>query len=658
MKEPDLKWIRFRLHWVLGLSGLLFLIIVFRATQLQLWEGPKLAKIARNEIQKQIPRTHKRGAIFDRNRFELALTVEMESIFAQPKGIKDVNEVSGQLSPVLAIEQKRLSQLLSQSKPFVFLKRRATPSQCEAVKAQGMEGVAFTKEAQRFYPYLDLACHVIGFVGADPNGLEGLERQYNTFLKSPYLYEPSVRDALGRSLYLNDMETIQENEGLSLVLTLDKNIQYLAEKELKKGVIKAQAKGGMAIVMNPKTGEVLAMANQPSFNLNGFKEIPPSFRRNQALTDTFEPGSTFKTFLLAAALEEKKFGINDMIFCENGSYRVGNHVIHDVHRYGWLSFQDVIKVSSNIGATKIGKKVGPKTFHAYIKKFGFGRETGIDLPGEVGAVVWPYQRWGEIEASNICFGQGITVTALQLTAALGAIANDGRLMKPYLVQKILDQKGQPVKSFTPQPVRQVLSPDTARLMRQLLVRVTEPGGTATLAAIEGFQVGGKTGTAQKVNPATRRYAPGKSLSTFMGFLPAENPSLVIVIVIDEPKGSHYGGVVAGPVFKAIGEQTLSLLGQKRIMAPPPVQHLPVQQNPWLLAQRHLEEAGPLTGEIQNKKIMPDVRGMSMRKVLEVMKDYEVPVVLVGTGKAVSQRPLPGSLLSQRTPCQVQFHPVL
>ncbi len=664
MREPEFKRVRFRLYGVFGLCCLLFVVIIGRAVQLQLWEGPKLARIAKSEIEKLIPRSNKRGVIYDRNRFELAMTVEMESIFAQPKEIESLQEVSHQLGPILSMDRKHLSNLLHQSKPFVYLKRRATPNEYEAVKAMGLEGVAFTKEGQRFYPYMDLACHVIGFVGMDPNGLEGLERQYNSYLKSPYLYEPSVRDALGRALYLNDMESIQENEGLSLVLTLDKNIQYFTEKELKKGVIKSQAKEGFAIVLNPKSGEILALANYPSYNLNTFQKAPPASRRNQALTDTFEPGSTFKTFLLSGALEEKTVSPNDMIFCENGNYRVGNHVIHDAHPHGWLSVQDVIKVSSNIGATKIGKKLGPKTFYTYIKNFGFGKQTAIDLPGEVNGVVWPYNRWGEIEAANICFGQGVTVTGIQLASALGAIANDGRLMKPYVVRQILDQKGNPVKQFPPQPVRQVISPETARLMRTLLTRVTEPGGTATQAAIEGISVAGKTGTAQKVSPETKRYAPGRYISTFMGFLPAEAPSLVIVVVVDEPKGSHYGGVVSAPIFKGIAEQSLSILGIRR-----PAQTVPQGQPdeplyqkpdmaPLLMAQKAGEEEKVSAEDLQNKRIMPDIRGMSMRKVLELMRSYEIPVVLRGSGKAVAQSPLPGTVLGQRTRCQIQFQPVL
>jgi cell division protein FtsI (penicillin-binding protein 3) len=659
MRDPEFKAILSRLYWVFGLCCFLFLIIIGRALQLQLWEGPKLARIAKGEIEKMVPRSHKRGVIYDRNRFELAMTIEMESVFAQPKEIKNVQQVSGLLAPLLSLDQGRLSGLLNQPKPFVYLKRRATPSECQAIRAKEVEGVAFTKEAQRFYPYTDLASHVIGFIGLDPNGLEGLERQYNSYLKSPYLYEPSVRDALGRALYLNDMESVQENEGLSLVSTLDKNIQYLAEKELKKGVLKAQAKGGMALVLDPKTGEILALANYPTYNLNAFQQVPAAYRRNQVLTDTFEPGSTFKTFLLAAALEEKKFTVDDMIFCENGAYQVGKHVIHDVHRYGWLSFQDVIKVSSNIGATKIGKKLGTKTFYTYIKNFGFGRETGLDLPGEVSGVVWPYHRWGEIEASNICFGQGVTVTAIQMAAALGAICNDGLLMRPRLVRQVLDQKGNPVKHLPPRPVRQVITPETARLMRTLLGRVTEPGGTATQAAIEGIQVGGKTGTAQKVSSETRRYAPGKYISTFMGFVPVDNPALVVLVVVDEPRGSHYGGVVAAPVFKGIAEQSLAILGIRR-MGPAPVE--PFQENPdmtsYLMAQKAREEESVRSADFQNSQTMPDVRGMSMRKVLEVMKVYEIPVTLSGSGKAVNQSPLPGAALTRKSRCLVQFQPLI
>jgi cell division protein FtsI (penicillin-binding protein 3) len=660
MRNLEFKWVHRRLYVVLGLCGFLFVVIICRSVQLQLLEGAKLSRIARGEIEKMIPRPHKRGVIFDRNHFELAMTVDMESIFVQPNRIKNVQEISGHLGSLLSLNRKQLSAIVTKSKPFVYLKRRATPDECEAVRAQNIEGVGFNMESQRFYPNKELASQVIGFVGTDSNGLEGLEKEYDSYLKSPYLYEPSVRDALGRSLYLYGMESIQENEGLSLVLTLDKSIQYFTEKELKKGVLKAKARGGMAVVLNPKTGEILALANYPTYNLNIFNQSPPSYRRNQAITDTFEPGSTFKTFLMAAALEEKKFSLNDMIFCENGIYRVGSHVIHDAHPHGWLSFQDVLKVSSNIGAIKVGKKVGAKTFYTYIKNFGFGKETRIDLPGEVNGLVWPYTHWGEIESANICFGQGVSVTGIQLACALGAIANDGRLMKPFLVKQILDQKGLPVKQFYPQPVRQVLSPETARVMRQILTRVTEPGGTAPLAAIDGIQVGGKTGTAQKVSPETRHYAPGKYISTFMGFLPAESPTMLIMVVLDEPRGSHYGGVVSAPIFKAIAEQALPIMGIRRKAPVFPEGPLPNKPGitPWVLAQKAGEDTGLSSEELQNKKIMPDVRGMSMRKVLEVMKGYEIPVALKGSGKAVMQSPLPGTILGRKTGCRIQFQPVL
>ena len=287
MKEVESNRSRTRLFWVSGLCCFLFVVIIGRAVQLQLWQGPKLSKIAKAEMEKMIPRSHKRGVIYDRNRFELALTIEMESVFAQPREIKSIEQVSNRLGPLLALDQKRLSGLLRQPKPFVYLKRRATPEECEAVRAQDEEGIAFTKEAQRFYPYKDLACHLIGFVGMDPNGLEGLEKKYDSYLKSPYLFEPTVRDALGRALYLNGMESIQENEGLSLVLTLDKNIQYLTEKELKKGVIKSQAKGGVAIVLNPKSGELLALANYPSYNLNAYRQGSARFSKEPGLDRYF-----------------------------------------------------------------------------------------------------------------------------------------------------------------------------------------------------------------------------------------------------------------------------------------------------------------------------------------------------------------------------------
>jgi cell division protein FtsI (penicillin-binding protein 3) len=427
------------------------------------------------------------------------------------------------------------------------------------------------------------------------------------------------------------------------------------EKELKKAVQAWSAKGGMAVVMNPKTGEILALALQPTFDPNHASQSSDEVRRNRAIADTFEPGSTFKVFSLAAALEERVASPREMFFCENGSYLVGGKTIHDAHKHGWLSLSDIIKVSSNIGASKVGRKLGKNKLYRYLKSFGFGAKTGVDLPGEVPGVLTTPRTWSEVGLANISFGQGVSVTALQLTSALAAMANGGVLMKPYVVKAVLEPNGGVLKENQPKIVRRVVSPETTGTVDQILKTVMDEGGTGRAARLSDYEAAGKTGTAQKALANGRGYSE-KRVGSFFGFAPLDNPQVAILVVIDEPQGNSFGGVVAAPAFKAMAEQVLPSMGvyprgvtylakagsartarRAENISPLPVQHAPVAV---------AEEPG----------VMPDFAGKTMRQVMLTAQRLGLDLKLVGSGKAISQNPPPGQVLQGQTRGVVKFAP--
>jgi cell division protein FtsI (penicillin-binding protein 3) len=416
----------------------------------------------------------------------------------------------------------------------------------------------------------------------------------------------------------------------------------------------------MVVVMDPRTGEILAMAGQPSFDPNRFSAYPAHLLKNRNIVDTFEPGSTFKPFLLAAALEEGVTSPKDVFFCENGTYPVGGRVIHDVHKYGWLSLGEIIKVSSNIGAAKVGKKLGRGRYHHYLKSFGFGSKTGIDLPGEVSGFLPPPQHWSEIGLANISFGQGVSMTLLQLTNALSAIANGGSLMRPYIVRAVLDSEGNILKENRPKVIRRVISPETARTVATIMKTVTEEGGTGKAGSVAGYDVAGKTGTAQKASATGRGYSD-KRIGSFIGFAPAGNPQVVIAIVIDEPEGIRYGGVVAAPAFKAIAEQILPYLGAypqgtMYLVAEPKGKTNPVLFAESLPSGNARQVVGGDFAEAPG--VMPDFSGKSIRQVVQTAQRLGLELRFVGSGKAVAQNPPAGYILQGETRGVVRFQPSL
>jgi cell division protein FtsI (penicillin-binding protein 3) len=402
--------------------------------------------------------------------------------------------------------------------------------------------------------------------------------------------------------------------------------------------------------MDPRTGEILALANVPLFDPNLFLHSSPSSWRNRAVCDSFEPGSTFKTVLAAAALEEGLGRESDTFDCEGGSYRAGSTTIHDVHGHGLLTLREVLKFSSNIGAAKIADRVGRARLYDYIKRFGFGERTGVDVPGETAGILRPVCRWTAPDLYTHSFGQGLSVSAMQLAAAYAAVANGGNLVRPYVVKEVVSTKGEVVKRNTPVVVRRVVSAATARRIRAMLEGVCDPDGTGNVAAVPGLRVAGKTGTAQKVDPATGRYCRDRYVSSFVGMVPADEPRLLILVVVDEPKGAYYGGVVAGPVFRAVTQQTLAYLGRPAggegpTLASPATEGLP---RPEVVVTDEDVLAAMRGGR------MADLRGMTQRRVLRLLQAARISAEFTGTGYAVRQSPEPGAPLAGR--CQVTFSP--
>ena len=527
-----------------------------KAGYLQIYQRSWLAEKAAEQYERPFKELGKRGTIYDANLREMAVSINATSIAAYPRKIQDITATAKMLANSLNIDSKILQKRLLAKKPFIWVKRQATPKEVNAVKSLNLDGVGFLPETSRFYPQKTLAAQTIGFTGLDGNGLEGIEFYYDNQLKGTNFEYVVLKDARGQDF--NSEKTTTDYSGKNIVLTIDQTIQYITEKALKEAVDENAAKSGIAVVMSPKTGAILSIAQYPSLNPNSYEKFDKHLWRNRAITDPFEPGSTMKIFTVAAAIERGNCTPNTVFYCENGEYKIGKDIIHDTHPHGWLSLEDIVKYSSNIGAYKIGKKTGPESLHRTLKDFGFGEKTGINCPGETQGVLIPYKKWSAIDIGAISFGQGISASPLQIISAVSAIANDGLLMKPYIVQAIMDQKGLTASRFDPIPVRQAVSSVTAGKLKDILMSVTEKEGTGFNAAIEGYTVCGKTGTAQKTNE-TGRYAKGKYISSFVGFTPAENPEIAVLVILDEPMKSHYGGVVAAPAFSKIAQETLTYL---------------------------------------------------------------------------------------------------
>jgi cell division protein FtsI (penicillin-binding protein 3) len=441
MTGKSKKWLKFRIFTLLVFFLILFVALISRAFQIQVLSRESLKSIAERQHKTTLHVEPERGIIFDRNGEKLAASILVDSVCAVPSKFSKPSEVAGSLSAILKIDKETILKKLSGTKNFCWLARKIPPDQASSIEALNIDGVFLVKEPKRFYPNGDLAGRLIGFVGLDSVGLEGLELKYNSYLKGSPEELIWARDAKGNRLYPRiEKSAVKQEENYNLILTIDSRIQHLVESKLSEAIASKGAKGGFAVVMDPKTGEILALADQPGFDPNKFGSYNIGKGKNKVITDCFDPGSTFKPFLAAGALEEGIVKETDRFNCENGSYAIADRVIHEANRkrYGALTFRDVLKYSSNIGCVKISEKLGKEKFYKYITKFGFGSKTGIDLPGESSGLLRPSHNWTRVDASTIAFGQGVSVTAIQLITALSAIANQGVLMKPHIVRAIVD----------------------------------------------------------------------------------------------------------------------------------------------------------------------------------------------------------------------------
>jgi len=617
----------------------LFAIALGRAFQLCVVEGSSLRELASRQHRQRLALPPERGPIVDRHGELLAFTIESAAVYLRPQVLDPERDAVPALARTLGLSPAAVAEKIRAPERFVWLLRSATPEQASAVAELSLPGVGSEPTRRRYYPRGELAGQVIGFAGIDSQGLEGVELRYDRDLHGTVESMRVERDARGRRMMTEGAWQPSPRQGARIELTLDAKLQQIAQTELQAAVVARRAAAGVAVVMDPSTGEILALANVPTFDPNHVNGATSAHWRNRVIADAYEPGSTFKGILAAAALEAGVVRADDNIYCENGRYAVGRRVVHDHDPYGWLNFSDVIKHSSNIGAGKVGERLGAERLAKAVKEFGFGEITGIDLPGEIPGLVRPAQKWGRINIVTTSFGQGIAVTPLQLLRAYGAIANGGRLMRPYVVRRVIAPDGSVVREDKPEVVGQPISPQTAALVTSMLQGVVD-GGTGSQARIDGVSVAGKTGTAQKVEHG--RYSLRDRMSSFIGFVPADAPRFVILVVIDSPRTATYGGIVAAPVFRQIAEYGLDRLGLRMASAPllaPEVTGGNLQQVNWNVAA---------------DRGMPSFIGLSMRQALVQAARAGWEVEMQGSGFVVSQDPAPGAQTAKSRKLELRF----
>ncbi len=671
-----------RLLIVAGVAMLWSTAVLGRLAYLQLVRhGDYLARALRQQ-QRTIEITPQRGIIYDRNMHPLAMSVPVKSAFAVPAEIADESLAAHLLSGVVNVPEDVLEARFQSSRSFAWVSRKLPPEKVEAVAALNLKGIYFQEENQRFYPKRDLAAHVLGFVDPDEKGLGGIESELDGQIRGKS--EKIIVMADARQRWFDGSEA-QRERGANVVLTLDEKIQYIAQRELTAAIDKTHALAGSVIVMNPNTGEILALANWPRFNPNAAATAPPEARMNRSISAIYEPGSTFKLITLAAAFDQNITRPDEVFDCEHGAVYVAGHRIRDHKAFGLLSVADILAQSSDVGAIKIALLLGAPKFYDYIRAFGFGALTGVDMPGESRGLLHRLENWSAISIGSISMGQEIGVTPIQLITAVSAIANGGTLYKPHVVAelrrgtKVLPADG----PLAPVEPRRIIRPETAATLRRLMEGVIL-NGTGKLARLDGWTAAGKTGSAQKIDPATGRYSPTQLIASFTGFAPISNPAVAILISLDSPVGLHEGGMVAAPVFKRIAEQVLPYLDVPRDVPLNPrllqasykrqdiadgaaledftptdfsgqPDELPVESNQATLAEAQerapevmmaVEEGGDVT--------VPDFGGKTMREVADTCLRLELDPVLVGSNLATEQTPAAGTKVRPGTKVTVQF----
>jgi len=639
----------------------------YRLADLHIYRSDQMREMARSQ-QNQVMTLHaRRGLLLDRRGREMAASIEVDSIYAHPAAVEDPLGTAAVLAGPLDLdgrETRKLASRLGSGKTFIWIQRKVDPkvkqAVQDAVKKHSIKGIGFEREHKRFYPRGELAAHLLGWAGMDNEGMEGLELALDDVVAGSSGRVLALRDARGKKF----MKLIQRapQPGNSVVLAIDEPIQYIAQRELERAMEETRAAAGTVIVTDPRTGDILAMANLPTFNPNRPGDSPAAARKNRAVVDTYEPGSTLKVITMAAALEKGLVRPSEVIDCERGAIRIGRARIRDHKPFGLLTASEILQESSNVGAIKIGMRLGEQDLYDYLRRFGLGERTGIGLPGESRGLLREPARWSRVSQASLSFGQEIGVTPLQLVTAISAVANGGRLQPPRLVLSVLDTEGRVLEERAPRPSRRVIEEETARALRRMMLSVVEEG-TAKAARIDGFSVAGKTGTAQKIGPEGT-YSPDRFVASFAGFVPASRPELAILVVLDEPRGNLYhGGDIAAPVFRRIALSSLRYLG----VAPDREPGLPGETDrggegavaqasieepeaPVLPAAEDLPEPGSVvSGE---EVLLADLRGQSLRSAVVYLSRVGLMARVAGEAASggsvvrviVAQQPEAGTIL--------------
>ncbi|WP_394843094.1 peptidoglycan glycosyltransferase [Pendulispora brunnea] len=696
------RWIRLRMGILVGVMSLALGGLVAGAYRVQVEDGPLWKDMAEKQRQRRLHIEPKRGTIYDRNGTALAVSVEVPSLSADVgemlRGIEApdaqdaiLRDVATRLSPGLNMKGDELYAKLSAKKRFVWIKRRITGDEALFVRELSdakkqphpIKGLNVEGEGHRYYPGRELAGPVLGFVAPDGQGKDGLELSMDEELRGRVEEVSGLRDRTGRLIFSNGNTQGDALTGRDIHLTIDEGIQHVAERELNAAQRTYEAKGGALVVVDPNTGEILALASSPGYNPNDYGESEVDARRDRAVTDRFEPGSVMKVFTFAGALAAGTLKPTESIFCEHGSYTIAGAVIRDTHLNDWLTPTQILARSSNIGALKIGLNLGEAGLYSTFRRFGFGEPTGLPLPGEASGVLRPRGRaWFEVDTAYASFGQGVSTTTVQLAMAMAAIANGGRLLEPVLVRKVMDSRGELVREGVTHVRREVIPPGTARMVTEMLTAVTEDGGTALEASIPGFRVAGKTGTAQKADTKTGKMSNELFTSSFVGFVPAERPRLVIAVMLDEPVIGHAAGSIAGPVFRRTAEATLRYLGVTpnaataklsnvtregdpadsfiASMKPPQVSPPDPAPAPDGIAQNREREGEreqqPMIGPPQEPVRVPDTNGLAARDAVKSILAAGLVPQIEGYGRLVRQSPTAGSSAAKGSAVRLVFEP--
>jgi len=651
---------RLRLMLVALSISLWAVAICVRLFALQVLDRASFERQAARQSERTINLDPRRGPILDRNGRPLAVSVDTESIYAVPQDVDDPARTAAALARALGLDaasRKELQTQLRRNRAFVWVKRKLDPSIVRAVRDLQLDGIGFLTENRRYYPKRELASHVLGYVGLDNTGMNGIEYAFENDIRGRAAKVFVQTDARRRPVGHTERPS---TEGSTVVLTIDESIQFAAESELERAVNETQSVAGIVVVLDPRTGEILALANRPTFNPNRFSAYSSTRWRNRAVVDAYEPGSMFKVITAAAALQEKVVSSDEVIDCGGGSIEIAGVRINDHAVFHDLTFRDVIAKSSDIGVIRVAQRLGRERFNRHLRDFGFGGPTGVDLPGESSGLLRPVSKWSAISQASLSFGQEVGVTALQMATALGVVANGGYLMKPLIVREVEDSTGRTVKSMKPVAVRRVIDPDTVDTLTSLLKGVVTDG-TGRHAAIPGYSVAGKTGTAQKID-AQGRYSMADHVASFVGFVPASRPSLVILVSLDTPRGArNEGGDVAAPVFARVGEAALRRLAippddSDRILRMPPFEPARVTTAgytpPGQPAYPAPAEARASAGA--DPSLMPDLRGQSAREGAIAAARLGLIVELHGSGRISGQSPEPGTEIETGTRCVLEL----